>query len=157
MEGIEKEFVDILAESGRMQGMDPLLSTIFARLYVQPEEMAMEALAKDTGYSLASISTKVKLLEAFGMVRRVKKPGTKKVFLTAQKDILEMWKQQLMKKERVLFRLVKEKMPSIIEKYKERKKPQEKEKLAQVENYYKQILLLEKVLKEMVERLEELK
>jgi DNA-binding transcriptional regulator GbsR (MarR family) len=155
MEGIEKEFVDVLEESGRMQGLDILLTSIYARLQIEPNDMAMDDLAKETGYSLASISSKVKLLETCGMIVRVKKPGTKKVFLSAEKDILEVWKQQLMRKERMVIRIVKEKLPPIIEKYKGKKN--QKDKLALVENYYLQILTLEKVLKEMVGRLEELK
>ena len=63
MKELEKRFIEMYNKIGRVQGMDNLLTSIFALLILEPDDIAMDDLAHKTGYSLASISNKIKLME----------------------------------------------------------------------------------------------
>ena len=86
MEELNKEIMALFQEMGRGQGLnDDLLMIIFSTLYLEPEPIAMEELAKKTGYSLASISNKTKLLEPIMDITRTRNPGSKKYIYTWKK------------------------------------------------------------------------
>ena len=96
----------------------------------------MDELAKKTGYSLASVSNKVKMLESLGMVTRRTKPGSRKVFLYTEKNLLDIMKQQLIKKQEYAIKMAKGTAFSIIEKNKNKlKSEKQKRKLKIIENY----------------------
>ena len=78
MDELEKKFSGMYRKIGAMQGMDDLFSSIFSLLVLEPEDIAMDELAKKTGYSVASISNKVKILKVHGIVKKSRKPGSKK-------------------------------------------------------------------------------
>ena len=87
MEPLDEEFIDMYKQMGQMQGADSLLSSIFGILYLEPEEVSMDELAKKTGYSLASISNNIKTLERVGVVKRIKKPGSRKAYFFIEKNL----------------------------------------------------------------------
>lgn len=148
MDEIDKDFIEMYQGVSLMFGLDSTSIMIFAKLYIEPEDMAMEDLAKETGYSLASISNRIKMLEAMGFVKRNMKPGSKKIFLYTEKDFVKIIKEHLMKKEEQGIKVVKEKVPEIIKKYKDKvKSDREKKKLKILENYYIQISKFEKILR----------
>ncbi|MCK5282835.1 MAG: hypothetical protein KAK00_05485 [Nanoarchaeota archaeon] len=159
MEELDKKIIDLYQEMGRGQGInDPLLMTIFAKLYIEPEPVAMEDLAKETGYSLASISNKIRMLEPMLQIKRIRKPGTKKLFLYMEKDFLKIWKDALLKKQEYVVNNVKEKMPPILKDYKEKaKSSRDKKKLKVMEGYYEQILKFEKILNVMIKEINKVK
>ncbi len=146
MDELDKDFIEMYQGFG-FTGLDDLLLTIFAKLYIEPEEMAMDDLAKETGYSLASISNKVKVLESMGVIKRIRKPGSKKIFLYTEKDFVKIIKNNLMKKEEYCIKQVKEKVPDLIKKYKNKvRSDREKKKLKILDDYYNQILKFEKII-----------
>src|SRR3989338_363741 len=114
MEELDKKFIDVYKEIGRAEGMDELMLIIFARLYIEPEEIAMEDFAKETGYSLASISNKVNMLGSIWPIKKFRKPGTKKIFLYLDKSIIKILKETMLRKQQYSISVVKEKLPSII-------------------------------------------
>jgi len=158
MKNYEKNFIEYMKNAGTAQGMqDDLLLEIFAQLYLEPEEIAMDELAEKTGYSLASISNKVKQMEsmgfsAMGLLKRVKKPGSKKIYLHMEKDFMDLWKKMLTAKHEAVVKKAKEEMPKIIENAKKEKA--DKEKLEVIKNYYSQILKFENVLNIMLKGFE---
>ena len=81
MQNIDQEFVEFFSRLLRSIGLDDLSSKIVAILYIEDREISMEEIAKMTGYSLASISNKMKLLETLAMVQRINRPGTKSCLL----------------------------------------------------------------------------
>lgn len=86
MDSIDKAFIKFYREVGNANGMDELTSTLFARLFIEPDVIAMNELAEETGYSLASISNKIKFLEVSGYVVRKKNRVPKKcIFMAAKK------------------------------------------------------------------------
>ena len=155
---IDKKFIELYQEIGRSYGIgDPLLLIIFARLYIEPEPVAMDDLAEETGYSLASISNHVRMLGQLFPIKKSKKPGSKKIFLYIEKNIVNMFKEQLLRKEGSFFRIVKEKLPYIIGESKDKvKSDKEKQKLKILRDYYEQIMKCEPIMHEMIKKLEEI-
>ena len=147
MSQIDQQFIEFYQNIGRSQGFnDSLLTTIMAMLFLEPKDVAMDDLAKKTGYSLASISNKVKMLEAIGFVKRKSKPGTRKVFLYAEKDFLKVFKQALVKKQENVINLAKKRLPEIVK----QNKSGDKQKIKMIENYYNQMLKLEKAIQHFI-------
>jgi len=156
MEEFDKKIIELFYEMGKGQGMqDQLLMTLFAKLYMAPEPVAMDDLANETGYSLASISNKVKMLGPMLQVKRIRKPGSKKLFLYMEKNILKIWKDALIKKEEYVINRAKDKLPPIIKEYKGKaKKEEDKKKIKIIEGYYEQILKFEGILKKIIDEIE---
>jgi len=46
-------------------------------------------LAKETGYSISTISLSLDLLEFLGMIKKIKKAGDRKLYIELQGDLLE--------------------------------------------------------------------
>ncbi len=88
MDDCDHAFVSYYQKVGRAYGMDDLSSKIFALLFVSPTEISLEDLAKETGYSLSSISNKAKMLEMNTWITRVRKAGSKKVYYYTEKDMM---------------------------------------------------------------------
>ena len=150
MSELEKDFMKYMQKLGAGQGLDSLTSAIIAITYLEPGDVAMEELARKTGYSLSSISLKAKLLENFGLVSRKRKPATKKIFLQMDKNFIKYLKDAFIKKEERGIALAKSEVPKIIEKYKSKPLSEtEKAKLRIIENYYKQVLKFEQLFKQI--------
>ncbi len=158
LDEIDKEFIEFYQTASRVQGADASLGTILAVLYLEPGEISMEDLAKKTGYSLASISNKIKMFEPAGFVKRIRKPGTKKVYLRAEKNVLEILKKGFTMKNDMVINLAKERIPKIVEKFKGKKLTQEqKKKIKIIEEYYRQMLKFEELIHEMLKKIDEMK
>ncbi len=156
LKGIDREFVELYRTSSPMAGHDDLLDSLFAALYIEPEEIAMDNLARKTGYSLASISNKVKVLEAIGLVTRRRKPGSKRVFLYAEKDILKVMKNALLSKEKQGMGALKEKLPEIIKRYRNSRSDKDNKKAKILEEYLSQITKMEELFSKMRKELEKI-
>jgi HTH-type transcriptional regulator, osmoprotectant uptake regulator len=154
MDEIDEKFIKLYRDIGRAQGMqDSLLLIVFAKLYIEPESMAMDALAKDTGYSLASISNMVKTFGAIAGIEKSKKPGSKKIYLTVERDFTKIIRGQFEKKQNGM-KMIKEKMPNMIKEFKSKvKNDKDKKKLKILEDYYKQISFVEDLLSEVSKKL----
>ncbi len=147
MHDFEREFIDFEAEVGKNAGMDPLASTIFMMLFLEPGELSMEELAERTGYSLASIHNKMKILERVGHVKKIRKPGTKKVFYYMEKDMMKNFFEIM---ENTYLTRVKPTiafLPELIGKYKNAKLTEtEKQKMEIIKKYNSQLMKVEKMM-----------
>lgn len=158
MDKIEKEFIRFSVQVGKGYGMDTLTSKLFGYLYLEPGEMTMGQLAKKTGYSLASISNKLKILIAMGLATRIKKPGSKKVYFYMQKDVVELVRLYIDRVFEVEIEPVKKTLPKLLENLSKKELTSlEKTKYNIIENYYKQTLLVENIMKQAKKNLEELR
>ncbi|MBW3000619.1 hypothetical protein KY341_01950 [Candidatus Woesearchaeota archaeon] len=156
MDPLEQEMLYFYRTAGRLQGVDDSLCTILGVLFLEPREIPMDELARKTGYSLASICNKIRIFEPAGLVKRIRKPGTKKVYLIAEKDVLKILRRGLILKQESVIKLAKERIPIILEKYKDKKLTQEqREKLKIIENYYKGMLKFEEIIKEILKKFDE--
>lgn len=158
MDQIEHQFIEFYQSIGKSQGLDDnLLTTMMAILFLEPDEVAMDDLAEKTGYSLASISNKAKFLEAAGFVKRISKPGTRKAFLYAEKDFLNVFKQAIIKKHENVISLAKVKIPEIIRCNKQKTNTEkEKHKLKMLESFYQQMLGFDTLLQHMIKEFDKL-
>lgn len=114
MDDCDREFIAYYQKAGRAYGMDDLASSLFALLFISPEPLAIEDLARETGYSLASVSIKARMLEQMGVITRMKRPGSRKLYLYAEKDVLQMTArifEQMLEGE---VRLAATELPAII-------------------------------------------
>lgn len=154
MNDLEKDFLELFQTIFRAYGLSALCVKVTALLYLEPEDVSMEDLAKKTGYSLASISNTMKLLENLGMVKRVKKPKTKKVFFFMEKNLVKLNIDKLRSAYENTIKPVKEHVPQIVEKYKNKvKSERDKRKLQIIEDYYKQIIKFENILNNWIKDL----
>ena len=152
MDQLDKEFIDYFNTAGRAFAWGDMPTTVIALLYIEPEPVAMEDLAKRTGYSLASVSNMMKMMETMGFVRRIKKPKTRKVYFYMEKDIIKLNKQKLVMAYEIGVKPAMEILPPIIAKYKNKAKDAKgQRKYEIVQDYLRQMAELEKVLQHMIE------
>lgn len=155
---ITQDFIDFYKEMGNLIGVDDLTASIFASLYIEPEEITLEDLSRKTGYSLGSISNKIKLLSNLGLVRKRTKPGTKRLYLYVEKDFCKILKQQLIRKQEYEINFAKSKLPELIAKHEQKAKTDtEKKKLALLKSYHKQIIQMDVLLNLMIRKLSDIK
>jgi DNA-binding transcriptional regulator GbsR (MarR family) len=153
---LDKEAMGFL-QCLNMDGMDEPSKAIFYNLYLEPKEIPMEDLAKKTGYSLATVCNKIKFLEQTGLLKKTRKPGTKKVFVYMEKNFLESTKRHFVSQHEPFIRTIKEKLPAIIDKYRNKVKSEEdKNKIKLLENLYKQAMKLEILTAEIIRKIDEL-
>jgi len=150
----KNEFIELISENTKVDGLDELSSKIIGILFAEAEEVALEELAKRTGYSLSAVSTAMKFIERAGIVKRSKKPGSKKVYFFMEKDMLAMNIRLLRRKYEYIVLPSKNKLPGIIESYKLERSKTSEEELKIVEDYYKQVLYSDQVITDMIKMLE---
>jgi DNA-binding transcriptional regulator GbsR (MarR family) len=154
MKQFEKEFIDFFAGVTQSFGLDPLSSRLVGMIFIEPEAVSMESLAEKTGYSISSLSNKLRTLESMKMVRRVKRPGTKKSFYFIEKDVYAIIRRKLQSMLDQYINPAKSVLPMIISKHKNSKlNAEDKKKIDLMVNYHKQLLevgdCLEKHIKEL--------
>ena len=147
----KEEFRELLCEISRRKGLNELSSRIFGTLYAEPREISLEELSERTGYSMSSVSTIMKLMCDSEMIKRIKKPKSKKVYFYMEKNIVSKL-LDMMKENQKIILYAKEKVPKIIQRYKSEKMP--KRELEIVENYFKQLKIMEDTLKRFIKILE---
>lgn len=86
MVGVEEAkriMMEHFANTARRFGLSELYGYIYGVLFFEDEPLSLGEIAERTGYSLSHVSTALKLLENIGLVKRIKKPGDKKAYYTA--------------------------------------------------------------------------
>jgi len=149
----KEEFIEYIINLNKIKGLDDLSSKLVAILYVEPKEISLEELAKRTGYSLSAVSTYMKSIERMGIIKRTKKPKSKKIYFYMEKDTISKFKDLWKKRYSKLIETAKHKVPEIIEKYKKEKGSEEELRI--IKNHYKQILSMEKIMKKFIQMLED--
>jgi len=155
MDPIDEEFIAYYQKVGKACGFDDLAATIFARLFLEPGEIAMSDLAEETGYSLASISNKLKILEHTGLISRRTKPGTRRVYISVNKGIMKVfiWQLQQVRSEQTQPAMAD--IPRIISRFENEDLPEEqKEKLATLKRYYDDMTKIDLVIDEIIKKLQ---
>jgi len=147
----KEEFIELMTENCKVNGLDELSSKIIALLYAEPREISLEELSKKTMYSLSAVCTAAKLIERIDLIKRIKKPGSRKAYFYMEKD-MSIFSLDLMKKkyEKIIIP-TKQKLPSIINKYKKEKSEKSRQELKIIENYYKEVLVCEEIIKNIIE------
>lgn len=158
MANIAKDFDNFMKKMYKSMGFDNITASMLSFLYIEPGEVSLEKISERTGYSLASISNKVKILEQVGVVYRIKKPKSKKVYLFFEKDILLIQENKILMARKLMLNPVKEKLPQIIEKYKGANlNVKEKKQLANLNHLYKRFKQLDIIMNDLLKEIKKMR
>jgi DNA-binding transcriptional regulator GbsR (MarR family) len=153
----KEQFIELIAGLQRAKGLDELTSKLFGILFIETKDIALDELAKRTGYSLSAVCTSMKMLERSGIVKKSRKPGSKKIYLYMEGDLMSMF-IEIMKRSENMVSMLKERVPGIIDDYrkleKSGKSDTSNEELRIIENYYEQLLSMEDIMKKLLEMLD---
>jgi HTH-type transcriptional regulator, osmoprotectant uptake regulator len=155
----EKEVIENGQKIMQGYGLDTVTSKIFMIVFIEPKEISLEDISKKSGYCLSSISTKASLLEKLGIITRVKKPGTKRVFFYMEKDMKTTLISKLEKAIMVEINPVLSSVPLLLEKYKDLKKSKDdklKKQYNIMEDYLEQTKKVEKIIYKMINEIKKM-
>lgn len=117
-EKIREQIFSTFANMAKGIGYSEVYGRIIACLLIHQEPVTLNDVAKETGYSSPMVSLSVDFLETVGMIKRVKKPGDRKLYLQSNGSLLDGLKKV------ILVKLEKNVSSSLqeFEKYKEQLK-----------------------------------
>ncbi len=130
---IKKDIYSTFADIASSIGYSEIHGRIIGALLVSNKKLSLQDLAKETGYSISTISLSLDLLEFLGMIKKIKKAGDRKLYIELQGDLLEGLKKAF------IIKVQKNISDSLskFEKYKEtlkKSKTKEKKKVMNVLN-----------------------
>ena len=149
----KEEFIELMVEIQREKGLDELSSKLIGIMFIEPHDVTLEELSKRTGYSLSAVCTSMKFLEKLGLIKRFKKPGSRKLYFFMGKDMPSMLTEMVKRFEKYTSTL-KTRIPGIIEAYRKEKSKSSREELKIVEKYYEQLILFDNMMKKLIEMTE---
>lgn len=145
----KEEFMELVMSIAKAKGADELTSRIISTLFIEPKEISLDELAKRTGYSLSAISMSMKLIEKTPFIKRIKVPGSKKVYFYMEKDLFGIFMRHIKMENELALKPMMEKLPEIIKRYKRENYP--KEELKILEMHYNNVMIFGDLMKKMVE------
>ncbi len=156
-----EEFKKIIVTTEHKKGMSTATAKIFSEIFCSTKEISIETLSKNTRYSLATISNNVKFLEQNGAINKIKKPGSKKIYVTAERDFMKILIKGMNTQHEITIRPVKQLLPKLIKKQKEliKETKQEskrellKKELTIIEQQLKQVNLVEKLIDHIIDHI----
>ena len=151
-ESPKKEFREIVYESCKAIGLDDFPSRLISVLQTEKEGISLGELTIITGYSLSNLSTTIKGMEDKQMVKKFKKPGSRKVYVVMDKNITSFFIELQKKRYQQSLKPSMKKIPDIIERYKD--KNEFEEELKMIQDYYCQIKFLADETKKFIDALE---
>jgi DNA-binding transcriptional regulator GbsR (MarR family) len=89
VEDIEKDIYSSFASIASTIGYSEIHGRIIAALMVSGKKLSLQDLAKKTGYSISTLSLSLDLLEFFGMIKKLKNAGDRKLYIELHGDLLE--------------------------------------------------------------------
>ncbi len=154
VESARNKFIELMARNFKQNGFDDCTSRIVGTLYIEPKEISLETVSDKTGYSLSAVSTAMKLLVNMGMIKRIKKPKSRKVYFFMEKDMVACMLDHMKKNYELSLLASKEALPKIIDRYKMKRQESSGEELKIIEQYYDQVVAFEDIMKNFIEALE---
>jgi DNA-binding transcriptional regulator GbsR (MarR family) len=85
---IRKKIFSTFSDVAGSIGYSPLHGEIIGILLVNNRSLSLQDIAKETGYSPGMISLSLDLLEVLGVVKKMKKPGDRKLYAQLSGDLL---------------------------------------------------------------------
>jgi DNA-binding transcriptional regulator GbsR (MarR family) len=147
IEKIEKEIYSLFAEVAGTLGYSEVHGRIIAALLVRGGKASLQELAKETGYSVPMVSLSLDLLEFFGMVKKVKHVGDRRLYVELQGNLLDGLKKAF------LSRLQKS-IENSLKKFEEYRKELKSSSSKGNEKVMKTLEILEKEIKRLQKYLE---
>jgi DNA-binding transcriptional regulator GbsR (MarR family) len=156
MKKVEEEFIEHLAAGIRRLGLDSASSRLFGMIYIEPGEICIDDLATKSGYSLATVSIKVRILERVGLIERKKHPGTKKIFCYREKNMISFMKRKADDIYSHEIIPTRELLPELIKKGENARSEREKKQLKIMKDHLRQMKSIEKIFRQLNEDIEKL-
>ena len=97
---IQERIYSTFGEVAGTIGYSPIHGRIIGALLVNGGELSLQAVARETGYSLSMISLSLDLLEVMGVIKKSRKPGDRNLYISLQGDLLETLKNAIAMKIR---------------------------------------------------------
>ncbi|MFW6378658.1 MAG: hypothetical protein ACOCZV_01420 [Nanoarchaeota archaeon] len=108
------DYENLIKDMLKAQGVPAVGAKIIAVSFSEPEDQSLEQLSERTGYSLATVSNKIRMLEMMGSVERVKKAGSRKVFVKPKRDVIDDLHHKILQAQRTQITTAKEQLPRLI-------------------------------------------
>jgi DNA-binding transcriptional regulator GbsR (MarR family) len=89
VEDIERDIYSSFASIASTIGYSEIHGRIIAALMVSEKKLSLQDLSKKTGYSISTLSLSLDLLEFFGMIKKIKNAGDRKLYIELHGDLLE--------------------------------------------------------------------
>ncbi len=93
---IKEKIYSTFANTANSLGYSEIHGRIIACLLIHDDPISLTEIARETGYSSSMISLSVDFLETVGMVKRVKKPGDRKLYLKSNGSLLDGLRKALL-------------------------------------------------------------
>ncbi len=90
---IERKIYGTFSELAKSMGFSPIHGNIIGSLIIGGGSLPLQGIAKRTGYSVSMISLSMDLLEILGIVKKVKKPRDRKLYIQLNGNLLESLKK----------------------------------------------------------------
>jgi len=94
-EDIKNRIYSTFANIANSLGYSEIHGRIIACLLINEGPIPLSVVAKETGYSPSMVSLSIDFLETVGMIKRVKKPGDRKLYLQSNGSLLDGLKRAL--------------------------------------------------------------
>ena len=98
------------------------MAEILATLFLEPEPLCMEGLAKRTNYSISMISNTIKAIERFGILEQKRIPGDKKTYYLMEKNLFKFIQTFMKFKLNNEIMPVNKELPNLITNYQQETK-----------------------------------
>jgi DNA-binding transcriptional regulator GbsR (MarR family) len=146
------EFREIVYDSCKAVGLDDLPSRLISVLQSEKAEISLGELAEITGYSLSNLSTTIKWMEDRQMVKKFKKPRSRKIFVEMDQDITTFFIELQKKLYHQSLKPPLKKIPDILQKYENNDKFVDE--LEIIRDYYKQTIFMDEETSKYIKALE---
>lgn len=146
-----EEFREIIYESCKAMGLDDFPSRLISLLQSEKEGISLGELSDITGYSLSNLSTTIKGMEDKQMVKKFKKPRSRKIYVVMDNDITSLFIELQKKRYQHSLKPSIKKISEIISRYENTKNFEEE--LVMIKDYYQQTLFLAEETKKFIKAL----
>ena len=89
---IEREIYELFSRATKTLGYSEIHGRIIAALLVERRKLSLQELSKKTGYSPAALSLSLDLLELFGIIKKIRIAGDRKLYVKLEGDLLSALK-----------------------------------------------------------------
>lgn len=142
LEEIEREIYSLFAEVASALGYSEIHGRIIAALLVKGGKASLQELAKETRYSPSMVSLSLDLLEFFGVIKKVKRAGDRKLYVELQGSLLDSLKRAFVTK-------LQKNVENSLTKFEEYRKELRKSKERDAKKVMKTLEILENELKRL--------
>jgi DNA-binding transcriptional regulator GbsR (MarR family) len=90
---MEEQIFSIFSALASTLGYSPIHGRIIGALLIENGPASLQELARKTRYSTGMISLSLDLLEVLGVIKKIKRPGDRKLYVQLEGDLLEILKK----------------------------------------------------------------